>query len=287
MSEQIDSNTVKIYYPGSGYYTIFRGVNVSASSPWDSLNSVTMYLDNRTVKAVVTGSMPSNSGGWIGGAMSGDDTLYGSTDHDYLSGGDGDDTIYGSVGGDILVGGRGNDLFILSASDVGVGEEIDGWGNSLIPSDTNTIQLTSAGIYNFYNIRFVSINVIDFVAQGAATVRVDGYLGGTLGSVNSVIRVVDGSAYTDTFEIMNAVTGAGGGAAYDYSAISFTNWTPGQDLVKIHTALSGGTTSGTTQNDLFLVDQSSVDGTLRGNLGDDTFEFKTPGNVSAGTCQRQ
>ena len=77
-----------------------------------------------------TGSAPSRIGDLSGADIiaggEGNDTMYGGGGDDLIDGAEGNDVIYGGAGLDGMTGGFGDDLFVMDASDTGVGNAMDG-----------------------------------------------------------------------------------------------------------------------------------------------------------------
>ncbi|PUE13808.1 peroxidase family protein [Limnohabitans sp. WS1] len=77
-----------------------------------------------------TGSAPSRIGDLSGADIiaggEGNDTMYGGGGDDLIDGAEGNDVIYGGAGLDGMTGGFGDDLFVMDASDTGVGNSMAG-----------------------------------------------------------------------------------------------------------------------------------------------------------------
>lgn len=77
-----------------------------------------------------TGSVPSPiadlSGADLIAGGEGNDTIYGGGGDDLIDGGEGNDVMNGGAGFDAMTGGFGDDLFVMDASDTGVGNGMDG-----------------------------------------------------------------------------------------------------------------------------------------------------------------
>ena len=107
-------------FGGSGNDTIYGGTesDVIEGGTGDDL----IYGD--------TGSVPSPiadlSGADIIAGGEGNDTMYGGGGDDLIDGGEGNDVMYGGAGLDAMTGGFGDDLFVMDASDTGVGNAMDG-----------------------------------------------------------------------------------------------------------------------------------------------------------------
>jgi len=101
------------------------------------------------------------------------DTLYGNSDVNMLSGGLGDDTIY-ARGNDTAIGGDGNDTFYVSSLPVNLPANIDGGardsssGNVMVLQDLVTGSYTMSGLAGL-DARLVNIDTLNIRGDGAAT----------------------------------------------------------------------------------------------------------------------
>ena len=200
-------------------------------------------------------------------------TLYGMRGADTLNGGIGDDTLVGGAGVDHLFGGADNDAFLYNAStEFAVGETIDG-GTGI----ADTLRLN--------------------IGQGF---QVDVSGPGVLANVEKVVflsagigRFADVSISTAANRI-NAFTGSAGenqvkvvGAAINLSAVAFTNWTNGEDLIELTGTAGNDTLTGSGRNDTInagglndILDGGLGSDSLNGGNGNDTYVLNADANVT-------
>jgi Ca2+-binding RTX toxin-like protein len=261
----------------------------TTSGSFGLLNTVTLLSSDNAIIAEISGLVgtPCPAGGItslpdLGNLiLSGDDTLIGSSGRDWMEGKGGNDTFHGSAGADVLFGGLGDDVFLIGLGDFGAGDKIYGGGD---PGDT--IRLQNAGAVDLRQTNtgtFVSgISGLDF-DTGASTVTIDPRFGtpnpGTVTNNLGSITAVDGSPNTDTLTINKANGG------YDYSTVAFTHWATGEDKIFLLITAEGGPAlgviNGTTQPDTFVIDYLADNfSTLKGNDGDDIFEFRVGGTTN-------
>jgi Ca2+-binding RTX toxin-like protein len=172
----------------------------------------------------------------------GDDTITGSSQNDLIK---------GSGGSDALNGGDGDDVFLYEGgTHVGDTEIVDGG------SGTDTLEISS-GIDDFSSgATLISIEALHFSNGGIATFK-----GTQVGAGR--IAAITGSAFTDEI-VVNAASDV------DLSALTFSNWTNGDDTITINGTADGETLIGSSQND-----------TINGGDGSDTTVFS--GNRSSYT----
>ncbi|OYW55128.1 MAG: hypothetical protein B7Y80_10095 [Hyphomicrobium sp. 32-62-53] len=186
--------------------------------------------------------------------MSGDDIIIGSSGSDWLRGGAagnsqpaGNDTFYSGGGADQIVGGNGNDTFVIQAGDIVPGLFIEGAAHGGV----DTLHLQNVGSVDLRN-GITGIEVLEF-ASGVSSVLARDY---------QFTSEIIGSGQGDTIVFEN------GGFGFDLSTLTFTNWTAGQDTITIK-----GSATGTTQNDIFLMNVSFAGALFNGSAGDDVFIF--------------
>jgi Ca2+-binding RTX toxin-like protein len=163
-----------------------------------------------------------------------DDSLVGTAQHDIFIGRAGKDTMIGNGGDDAF---RYSDLADFVAQ-----ESIDGG------LGTDAIELTIAGSFDFRDLLYTSVEVLDFDATSGTTTATFGGSSTQFGA--SAINRIDGSAGVDSLIVI--------GANVDLSALTFVNYSGG-DTVSI---------TGTAGNDV-LTGTYWFD-TISGGEGDDT-----------------
>ena len=135
-----------------------------------------------------TGSAPSQIGDLSGADIiaggEGNDTMYGGGGDDLIDGAEGNDVMYGGAGLDGMTGGLGDDLFVMDASEAGLGNGMDG-GLGLDTVDYSA----SNGQVLVLNGPVVGVNVNMSVANVAAAIA---------GDALADIEIMIGSRFNDT-----------------------------------------------------------------------------------------
>ena len=105
----------------------------------------------------------------INGTANGE-TLNGTANADTINAYGGNDILIGNGGDDLMYGGDGNDTFrYLNGEDAGSGETASGGAG------TDKLEFRGAGIYDLRDVDFLSIEEIEFYADGTdvdKTVRI-------------------------------------------------------------------------------------------------------------------
>ena len=193
----------------------------------------------------------------------GDDTLNGNEGNDILSGGEDNDQLRGGSGIDTMSGGTGNDTFIYSGIldlSGGSGESADGGAG------TDKLRLSTST--NFSNVTLTSIEALEFTAAGTATF-IDSQIGSSFGTEPPRVTAVTGAAGVQRIVVT--------GNRANLSELTFTSWTPGEDIIIINGTAGSDDLTGSSQSD-----------TMNGGAGND-FYFVVGGgdmvieNVDEGT----
>jgi Ca2+-binding RTX toxin-like protein len=183
---------------------------------------------------------------------SGADTLTGSSQRDLIDGGSGADIIRGGLGVDTLRGSSGDDTIVFAAGEAIAADSIDGG------VDADKLVVVGTASFDFHACTINNVERLVFSESGASTVTLDnGHIGGA-GDILSV----DGGNFHDELRVI--------GGEINLSAVTFTDWTAGDDSVVIQ--ISGGTAIGSVQNDDILdVGQGAV--VMLGGEGEDIFHY--------------
>ena len=267
----LSSSTRLVFRYDDGTYTYLNGTGLSHANgigtiSWTSLTSAEyVAADGTTVIERVTGFNPAvtsanNEGFFSGGLLNSDDTLTGTSGIDSLYGYNGTNTFLSGAGADHCYGGTGNDTFRIQAGDWVAQDPLNGGApRDIIEAGggVDTIQLENVGNINLTGL--TSVEVVRFFS-GTSTVTLDG---AALHGINSIT----GTAGVDTIIVTSANQQGGG----DFSSLTFTNWTAGQDTITFNSNTFFGVV-GTSQNDIFNL-VSNV--TVQGGGGDDTFNIGT------------
>ena len=186
-------------------------------------------------------------------------TIRGTSLVDLLIGSSQSDIIIGGEGRDALHGGGGNDTFVYNApSDLVAGELIDGGAGA------DTIRVQGSGTFDFSAATLSSVEQLQFLTAGPATVSLD------TSQIGAIVAVKGGGA-TDVV----AVTGS----VIDLSAVTFATWSP-TDQIRLTGTTGADSITGSSQADtIFGGDGADV---LHGGDGNDFFSYQASTHVSPG-----
>ncbi|MCB1503147.1 MAG: calcium-binding protein [Bauldia sp.] len=178
---------------------------------------------------------------------SGADTLIGSSQND---------TIKGGLGADTTSGGDGDDTFVYDAStDFVAGETIDGGAGTGDTLRVNVgqgfgLDVSGAGVLS---------NVEKVVFDSAGTLTLAGE---NLGTGAGLVNQITGSAGINTLQLFDS--------AIDLTGVTFSNWTPGQDVIFLNGTAGNDIIIGSNLSDQFSLQPGGVD-SVSGGAGDDFF----------------
>lgn len=197
--------------------------------------------------------------------LDGNDQLWGGSDADTLDGGAGNDTLVGGSGADSLQGGSGDDAYLyVLPSDVSAGESITD------TSGTDAIVVDYIGTFDFRQ-----ANVITGIDELLIT---NPYAGSTTIIFYSSVALsafpglqVAGSNASDTLYFAPVSAGSTSSTVDNYSAMQFSNWNAGTDIVKIDGTFGANTITGTSVADHIWGDNGAD--ILTGGLGADRFLY--------------
>src|SRR3954447_6877845 len=265
------SSTRFVFSNADGTFTFLNGTGLVRDGlgyiSWTTLGSAQHIASNgSTLIKQITGFNPAvtnDSNGHFFTILDSDDTVTGSSGGDNLNAHNGTNTFLAGAGSDFVFGGTGTDTYRIQAGDWVPVNRAD--GNA--PHDffeagngTDTVQLENAG-----NVGFFTDGAGQSTIQGAEIIR---FFSGTSivtisGAVLHGVSSFTGSAGVDTI-IVSSATAQGGG---DFSGLTFTSWTAGQDTITFNSNSFVGLT-GTSQDDIFNL---TGNGDVRGGQGNDTF----------------
>jgi Ca2+-binding RTX toxin-like protein len=236
--------------PLGGNYT---AINVFATSAYNGTPIATL-----TSATAIAFSSFFTSG--LATALSGGDSITGSTANDTLRGGNGTDTMNG---------GEGNDTFLLSTGENGVGETFNGGG----ATDTIHFTSTTAGLSNFNLADDTLTSIERFLFSNTTSANITSAQAAAMPSL-----IVDFGAALTSSGVIN-ISGAAPGGTLDLSGWTILN-DIGEDsfiTVQSSTALFNDTFIGTSARDLLYGENGNdwLEGRggndyLDGGLGVDT-----------------
>jgi Ca2+-binding RTX toxin-like protein len=193
--------------------------------------------------------------------LSGNDTFIGNAGNDILN---------GHGGADFLVGNGGNDTFVLSdnvtSSTAIHGSAADGSGGF---GETDTIRVGD-GIFQLDATNFTDIDRIVYSGTDNGILALANVLGSDLANAS-----ITGSTGMNQL-VLNTTMPEG---VFNYSSLSFSNWTAGTDVVAIRDTAGDDTITGTGVSDIIF--SSGGNDRIVGLGGNDVFVLSSSDNPLA------
>lgn len=182
-------------------------------------------------------------------------TLIGSQLNDSIIGGSGADTLVGNQGTDTLTGGPGNDTFLFGASNTPNSGDIIEGGVGFADRILLTGSLT-------FDLSLLNISRVERLQFGGGPVAA--FMIGSQFSGPGDITTIVGGADTDTLNVV--------GQTLDLTALAFSTWTDGVDILKIVGTAAADNLTGSSVGDTFdAADLTAVIDVVAGGLGNDIY----------------
>jgi Ca2+-binding RTX toxin-like protein len=192
-------------------------------------------------------------------------SILGSSGADTITGSSSYNSIRGGPGADTLIGGASYDGFWYEPGDIAAGETVDGG------AETDTVMIESIVGGNTYDISDLALTSIESLGfnWGTPGGSAAAILSGAEIGAGAITNVFGANIFTNTL-IVN-------GSSVDLSAVTFTNWTAGTDIVTINGTAGANNLTGSSQNDKIKGGLGADH--MTGWAGDDIYFIGQPGDV--------